>query len=107
MPAGRFSRTSSALFIATIGLSALLLFTLELLAGRLVLPIFGGAPAVWTTALCFFAGVVFVGYLYSHLAVTRLGPLIGGIVHLVFSSAVVIATLAAPSDLAVLRHPGM
>jgi hypothetical protein len=50
------------LFITAIGLSAFLLFTFELLAGRLVLPVFGGTPAVWTTALCFFTGVVFLGY---------------------------------------------
>ena len=42
------------LFVTSISISAFLLFTLELLAGRLVLPVFGGTPAVWTTALCFF-----------------------------------------------------
>jgi SAM-dependent methyltransferase len=93
------------LFIASIALSALLLFTLELLAGRLVLPVFGGAPAVWTTALCFFTGVLFLGYVYAHVVVTRLGRRRGGVVHLVLAAAVVVAAILAPSDLASLRNP--
>ncbi len=93
------------LFIASIALSAFLLFSLELLAGRLVLPIFGGSPAVWTTALCFFTGVLFAGYLYAHVVVTRLGRRLGGIVHLGLALIVVAATLAAPVDLGGLRNP--
>ena len=59
-------------FAGAIGLSAFLLFSLELLAGRLVLPVFGGSPAVWTTSLCFFTAVLFIGYSYAHLLVSRL-----------------------------------
>jgi len=95
------------LFITAIGLSAFLLFTLELLAGRLVLPVFGGTPAVWTTALCFFTGIVFLGYLYAHVVVTRLGQRRGGVVHLVVAGLVVVATFLAPTDLGALRVPGM
>src|SRR6188508_2410077 len=95
------------LFVVTIGLSAFLLFTLELLAGRLVLPVFGGSPAVWTTALCFFTGVVFVGYLYAHIVVTRLGQRIGGVVHLVVAVAVIAATIVAPTNLGALRDTNM
>ena len=44
-------RRSVALpFAAAIGLSAFLLFAVEPLAGRLVLPAFGGAPAAWATS---------------------------------------------------------
>ena len=95
------------LFISSIGLSAFLLFTLELLSGRLVLPVFGGTPAVWTTALCFFTGVVFVGYLYAHVVVTRLGQRRGGVLHLVVAALVVVATILAPTDLGALRVPEM
>ncbi|MCJ7712144.1 MAG: hypothetical protein MUQ32_15085, partial [Chloroflexi bacterium] len=45
---------AGVVFGTTIGLSAFLLFTSEPLIGRLVLPIFGGAPAVWATVLVFF-----------------------------------------------------
>ncbi len=95
------------LFIVAIALSAFLLFSVELLAGRRVLPVFGGAPAVWTTALCFFTGVLFLGYLYAHLAVTRLGQRSGGVVHLALAVLVVIATIAGPTELGGLRSPGM
>ncbi len=90
-------------FITAIGLSAFLLFTLELLAGRLVLPVFGGTPAVWTTALCFFTGVVFLGYLYAHVVVTRLGQRRGGTLHLIVAGVAVVAAFLAPTDLGALR----
>ncbi len=95
------------LFIATIGLSAFLLFTLELLAGRLVLPAFGGAPSVWTTALCFFTAVVFIGYLYAHLVITRLSARTGAITHVAVTALALAATLAAPAHIAGLRMADM
>ncbi|MCE5191208.1 MAG: fused MFS/spermidine synthase [Actinomycetia bacterium] len=100
-------RPNQPLFVATIGLSSFVLFTLELLAGRLVLPVFGGTPSVWTTALCFFTGVVFVGYAYAHLVATRLGQRAGGAVHLALAALVVAATLLVPADLSRLRFDGM
>ena len=93
------------LFVTSIGLSAFLLFTLELLSGSLVLPVFGGTPAVWTTALCFFTGVLFIGSLYAHVIVTRLGQRIGGLVHLGVAAAVVVLAFLAPTDLGALRNP--
>lgn len=95
------------LFIAAIALSAFLLFTLELLAGRRVLPVFGGAPAVWTTALFFFTTTLFLGYLYAHVVVTRLGQRRGGWLHLVVAGFAVLATILAPTDLAALRVEGL
>ena len=69
-------------FALPIGLSAFLLFSVEPLVGRLVLPVFGGTPAVWATVLFFFQAVLLAGYLYGHVSVTRLGRL-GPAVHLV------------------------
>ncbi len=63
-----------AIFGPTIALSAFLLFSVEPLVGRLALPVFGGAPAVWATVSFFFQAVLVLGYLYGHLSVTRLGP---------------------------------
>ena len=54
-------------FAIPIGLSAFLLFSVEPLVGRLVLPVFGGTPAVWTTALFFFQAVLLAGYLYGRV----------------------------------------
>lgn len=92
--------------MAAIALSAFLLFTLELLAGRLVLPVFGGSAGVWTTALALFTGLLFCGYLYAHLVATRLAPRTGRLVHLTLAGVVLVATLLAPTDIASLRLPG-
>ena len=56
-------------------LGAFLLFAMEPMIGRLLLPDFGGAFHVWTTSLMFFQAALFVGYLYAHLAAERVGRL--------------------------------
>ena len=63
-------------YALTIFLSALLLFQVELIVGKELLPWFGGAPAVWTTCLVFFQVVLLGGYAYAHLIVSRI-PLKG------------------------------
>lgn len=55
------------LFTATIFTSALLLFFVQPLFTRMILPQIGGAPAVWTTAMLFFQTVLIGGYVYAHL----------------------------------------
>lgn len=54
------------LFAATLFLSALLLFWVQPLAGKMVLPLLGGAPAVWNTCLLFFQAALLAGYGYVH-----------------------------------------
>ena len=89
-------------FALPIGVSAFLLFSVQPLVGRLVLPVFGGAPAVWATILFFFQTVLLVGYLYGHVSVTRLGRL-GPPLHLVLAGLGLLALLVAPTDVAALR----
>jgi predicted methyltransferase len=89
-------------FALPIGLSAFLLFSVQPLVGRLVLPIFGGAPAVWATMLCFFQAILLVGYLYGHLSVTRFGTA-GPLIHLGLAALGVVALVASPTDIAGLR----
>lgn len=60
------------LFAITIFLSAYLLFQVQPLISKFILPWFGGSPAVWTTAMLFFQSVLFGGYVYAHL-LSRLG----------------------------------
>ena len=59
-------------FAATILLSAFLLFQVQPLISKFILPWFGGCPAVWTTCMLFFQVVLFAGYSYAHLAGSRL-----------------------------------
>ena len=58
-------------FVAAIFVDAALLFALEPMFGKLVLPRVGGGAAVWTTCLLFFQVALLAGYLYAH-ALTRL-----------------------------------
>ena len=60
------------LFAATIFLGAFLLFQVQPLIGKYILPWFGGGPGVWTTCLLFFQTVLLGGYAYSHFISTRL-----------------------------------
>lgn len=55
----------------TIFLSALLLFQVEPMIGKIILPWFGGVAAVWTVCLLFFQVVLLLGYLYAHLLTLR------------------------------------
>jgi SAM-dependent methyltransferase len=61
------TRRLTTLFALTIGLGSFLLFLLEPMFARLVLPRLGGAPAVWNSALLFYQAALFVGYLWAHL----------------------------------------
>lgn len=61
-------------FALTIFLSAFLLFVVQLVLGKFILPWFGGAPAVWTTCMLFFQSVLLLGYAYAHLSGTRWSP---------------------------------
>ena len=62
-----------ALFSATLFVSAFLMFLVEPMMARMVLPLLGGAPAVWNTCLVFFQAVLLAGYAYAHGATGRLG----------------------------------
>jgi SAM-dependent methyltransferase len=59
------------LFIIAIFTGASLLFLVQPLIARVILPWMGGAPAVWNTAMVFFQGALLLGYLYAH-ALSRL-----------------------------------
>lgn len=60
------------LFATTIGLSAFLLFLVQPLIARQILPWFGGSAAVWTTCMVFFQLVLLAGYFYADWVTRRL-----------------------------------
>ncbi len=69
LTAGRIPRLDVAalLFPATVFFSAALVFLVEPMVGKLLLPLMGGAPAVWNTALAFFQIALLAGYAYAHV----------------------------------------
>ena len=71
-------------FGLTVFLSAFLLFWVQLLLGKYILPWFGGTPAVWTTCMLFFQILLLAGYLYAHLLNSgRLEARAQGLLHTV------------------------
>jgi hypothetical protein len=82
-----------AVFSATILLGAFLLFQVQPLVSKTILPWFGGCPAVWTTCLVFFQSLLFGGYLYAHLLQRRLTPYGQVAVHV---AVVVVALFLLP-----------
>ncbi|GJM44681.1 MAG: hypothetical protein DHS20C21_15230 [Gemmatimonadota bacterium] len=68
-------------FGVTIFLSSLLLFQIQPIVSKHILPWYGGSPAVWTTCLLFFQLVLFAGYGYSHLLVRRVSPRTQALIH--------------------------
>jgi hypothetical protein len=62
------------LFSATVFVSAFLLFLVQPMIARIILPWFGGTASVWTTCLMFFQFTLLAGYLYAHSAVKFLSP---------------------------------
>jgi hypothetical protein len=58
-------------YAATVFFSAFLLFLVEPLLAKYILPWFGGSPGVWTVCLLFFQILLTAGYCYAHFLVSR------------------------------------
>ena len=67
-------RADTFLVGLTIALGAFLLFQVQLIIGKYILPWFGGTPAVWNTCMLVFQVLLLAGYAYAHLIATRLRP---------------------------------
>jgi SAM-dependent methyltransferase len=67
----------------TLLVSASLLFLMQPMFAKMILPVLGGAPAVWNTCVLFFQTALFAGYLYAHLTVRWLGARRQAAMHLV------------------------
>ena len=86
------------LFTLAIFVSAFLLFSVQPLFTKMVLPVLGGTPAVWSVAMVFFQGVLLAGYGYAHVLNRFLDPRRAVMVHLAMMAAVFM--LALPIALA-------
>src|SRR3979409_140286 len=86
---------------AAIFLSAALLFAVQPMFTKMVLPRLGGAPTVWSVAMVFFQAALLAGYTYSHLVVRRLPLWLGALLQLGARAAA-----AAPLPIAIAQGFG-
>ena len=107
-----FSRDGLALFTfsVTLFISALLLFTIQPLVGKALLPKLGGTPQVWNTCMVFFQAMLFAGYLHAHLSGRLLGVRRQAALHLALAAATLLtlpAGLSGSLDAPGARHPAL
>ena len=89
------------LFAVTLFTSATLMFVMQPMFGKLLLPLLGGSPAVWNTCMVFYQTLLFLGYAYAHLISTRWRVQKQLSVHaLVLLSSLSMLPLALPENLA-------
>src|SRR5215468_4092548 len=70
------------IYAVTIFLSAFLLFQVQPLIAKFILPWFGGSAAVWSAALLFFQLVLLAGYFYAHLLIRFVPPKRQYLIHI-------------------------
>jgi hypothetical protein len=85
------------LFAVTLFLSSSLLFVVQPMIGKMVLPLLGGTPAVWNTCMVFFQAMLLAGYLYAHATTRWLRFHHQALLHILLLAA---STLALPVALA-------
>jgi hypothetical protein len=85
-------------YALTIFIGAFLLFQIQPLIGKYILPWFGGGPGVWTTCMLFFQIVLVAGYAYGHVTSHRFQPKAQAMVHLILLIATLALLPIIPSD---------
>ena len=85
------------LYALTISLSAFLLFEVQPVIAKMILPWFGGTSAVWTTCMLFFQAVLLLGYLYAHWLHEKLPSRAQGRLHIGVLAASVATLPIVPS----------
>ena len=81
------------IFALTMSLSAFLLFQVQLIISKYILPWFGGSAAVWTTNILVFQLLLLAGYMYSHFVSEKLPPRAQARLHLILLAAALLAIL--------------
>ncbi|MFW5443023.1 MAG: fused MFS/spermidine synthase [Methylococcaceae bacterium] len=89
------------LFSGTLFISATLMFVLQPMFGKILLPYLGGSPAVWNTCMVFYQTILFLGYLYAHFISSKFNPHRQIQIHAVVIAISIIALpLALPENTA-------
>jgi hypothetical protein len=102
-PPAQVRRGAAALvaaYAATVFAGAFLLFQVQPMFGKMVLPLLGGSPAVWNTCMLFFQAALLGGYLWAHLTTRALGVRRQAAVHLALMLAAGLALPLAVGDAA-------
>lgn len=86
------------LYALAIFVNAFLLFQVQPLIGKLILPWFGGVAAVWTVCLLFFQVALLLGYYYAHVLSQRCRPRVQGRVHAALLAASLFALPILPRE---------
>lgn len=94
----RKRRGTFSLFLLTVFCSAFLLFQVQPLISKYILPWFGGSPAVWTTCMLFFQLMLLGGYVYAHLLIARLQPRSQATVHCALLAGALMFLPIAPDE---------
>jgi protein-L-isoaspartate O-methyltransferase len=89
-------RGIAMVYIPAVFLGAFLLFTVQLLMGRYILPWFGGGPEVWTVCMLFFQVLLLAGYAYAHFSDRFLGCRTQAVVHILLLAAAILAIPIIP-----------
>jgi hypothetical protein len=84
------------LFALTLFVSASLMFVLQPMFGKILLPLLGGSPAVWNTCMVFYQSILFLGYLYAHTLSERQSHRRQVLIHL---AVILLSFLALPVGL--------
>ena len=88
-----------ALFAATTFLSAFLLFGIQPMFAKMVLPVLGGSSSVWAVALLFFQAALLVGYGYAHVLTDRVPLSLAGFVHIALAiTALIVLPVGIPGS---------
>src|SRR5258706_9802276 len=96
-PSIRRNRLVLIVYTSAIFVSALLLFSVQPLFTKMVLPRLGGSPAVWSVAMVFFQSLLLAGYAYAHYLTLLRNRLLPVVIHL---ALLVVALLSLPLSIA-------
>lgn len=96
-PAAARNSLTLVVYTAAIFVSALLLFSVQPLFTKMVLPRLGGSPAVWSVAMVFFQSLLLFGYAYAHFLMTLQSRIVPIVVHL---ALLIVAAIFLPLSIA-------
>ena len=94
----KHEQTPILAYAITIFLSAFLLFQVQPMMGKMILPWFGGAASVWTACMLFFQSLLLLGYLYTHWVMRLLSPSRQSFLHIALLLLCLLFLPISPSE---------